>query len=375
MTISSTKAVDDRIAKKLAEAMKKARGTTETTAPVAPEPVEPVVPKEPLAKFKDDVKGKKFSDVFGASPPNGMPDLKAPVYKHTDWDKGDRQFIPNREDFSEYVPDIGVLYKLWVSVLRNNKKALVVGPTGSGKSSLQKYFCAFINQPLFSINGRGDMESDTILGRPWVENGSMRFEKGELVKAAEKGWWILIDEPWKLPSPIQMALQRFYEKDGKFQLDDMPGDIADKMITPKPSCRVVLCDNVVGTGDNVDQYSATMIQDGSTLNRIDVVLRQEYMKVEDEVQMLKLSVPENSVHTDDIRKLVDFVRLCRTSYEQRALSAALSPRNLLTIAELTVQLGSMHSACQWTLLERFSDDLEKQLVSDHYRTVFDMTLV
>jgi MoxR-like ATPase len=308
-------------------------------------------------------------------PPKGYPDLKAPVYKHDDWPKGERAFIPDRAKFADYVPNLDVLYSLWVSVLRNNKKALVVGPTGSGKTSLQEYFCAFINQPIYRINGRGDMESDTILGRPWVEEGNMRFEKGELVKAAEKGWWILIDEPWKLPSPIQMALQRFYEKDGQFQLDDMQGEIEDKIITPKATCRIVLAYNVVGTGDNVDQYAATMIQDGSTLNRLDVVFHQPYMGKDMEIKMLQQSVPENTIREDDLERMVDFCRLCRTSYEQRALSAALSPRNLLTWAELCIELQSLHLAAKWTLVHRFAEDEEKQLVNEHYRAVFDEELL
>lgn len=372
--------VDKRVTESLAVAMKKARGGGDkmpvpSTSTITTEEIVAATPVDPIDKFKDSVKGVKFSKVFGVKPPKGMPDLKAAVYKPSDWDEADRAFIPNKADFKHYVPNLMVMYQLWVSVLRNNKKALIVGPTGSGKTSLQKYFCAHINQPMFSINGRGDMESDSILGKPWVGGGTMTFEKGELVKAAEKGWWILIDEPWKLPAPIQMALQRFYEKDGVFQLDDMPGTLEEKTIVPKPSCRVVLADNVVGTGDGIDQYSATMIQDGSTLNRLDVVFRQEYMKKELEVDMLMRSVPKNSLLESDAAQMVDFFTLCRTSYQQRALSAALSPRNLLTWAELCVQLGSLKTAAQWTLLDRFAEDDEKQLINDHYRTVFDEVLL
>jgi MoxR-like ATPase len=368
--------VDKRVAEGLAEAMAKARGKRaaafsgsilEDDEVLTSSPVEP---EEVVTPFKDESDGVLFSKVFGEVP-KGFPDLKAVIYKKSDWHKDDRGFIPSKDKFKDYVPNITLLYQLWVSVLRNNKKALVVGPTGSGKSSLQEYFCAHINQPLYRINGRGDMESDTILGRPWVDGGSMRFEKGELVKAAEKGWWILIDEPWKLPAPIQMALQRFYEKDGQFQLDDMQGALVDKVITPKPSCRVVLCDNVVGTGDNVDQYAATMIQDGSTLNRIDVVFRQDYMAKDLEVEMIRASIPAGALKSKDMGRMVDFFRLCRVSYEQRALSAALSPRNLLTWADLSVQLGSIHAAAAWTLTDRFAEDDEKALVNEHYRTTFD----
>jgi hypothetical protein len=225
---------------------------------------------------------------------------------------------------------------------------------------------------MYCINGRGDMESDSILGKPWVSDGSMHYEKGELVKAAEKGWWILIDEPWKLPAPIQMALQRFYEKDGQFQLDDMVGELEDKLITTGPTCRLVLCDNVVGTGDNMDQYAATMIQDGSTLNRMDVVLKQDYMAKKDEVNMITNANPDLAPRT--AAKMVDFITLCRTSYAQRALSAALSPRNLLTWAELSVELSDVDVAASWIVLDRYAEDDERALINAHYTTVFDVKL-
>jgi len=117
-------------------------------------------------------------------------------------------------------------------------------------------------QPYLRINGRQDMESDTLLGKPWVTEGEMSYIKGELPKALEKGWFVAFDEPWKTPSGIQMSLQRMYEKDGVLQLDDMPGSLDEKLIVPKDTFRMVLCDNVVGTGDNQDKYGATMIQDG-----------------------------------------------------------------------------------------------------------------
>ena len=323
-----------------------------------------------LKEFEDKGTGKTFREVFNLRPPFGLPDLKADVFEDTDWPESDRAFIPAVDP--RYVPNVQLLYQLWVSVLRNNKKALVVGPTGSGKSSLQKFFCAHTRQPMFCINGRGDMESDSILGKPWVSEGSMHYEKGELVKAAEKGWWILIDEPWKMPAPIQMALQRFYEKDGQFQLDDMVGELEDKLIVTGPTCRLVLCDNVVGTGDSMDQYAATMIQDGSTLNRMDVVLKQDYMAKADEVKMICESYPDLAARCAG--RMVDFITLCRTSYAQRALSAALSPRNLLTWAELAIELGDVDVAASWIVLDRYAEDDERALINQHYMTVFDVRL-
>ena len=362
--------VDQRVTEKLAEAMNKARGvkSDNTTKPKKPEP--------PVSDFVDDFKdtdeGKKFSEVFKMEPPAGLPDLRANVYKKTDWDKEDRVNIPDPKKFDTYVPDVRVLYQLWASVLKNNMKALVVGPTGSGKTTTQEFFCAHINQPYYRINGRGDMESDTILGKPWVSGGTMHYEVGEMVKAGKKGYWIAFDEPWKVPAPIQMALQRFYEKDGVFQLDDMPGELGNKIVPCDPRCRLVLADNVVGTGDNMDQYASTMIQDGATLNRIDTVIFQPYMERDKEIDMVLAEVPE--LRGETVGKMVDFVSLCRTSYQQRSLTAAVSPRNLLAWARLAVQLGDVHVAAGWVLTDRFAEDNEKSLINEHYRTVFDRSI-
>lgn len=364
--------LETRVADKIAESLRKARGGRGEPEPVEEELSTVVVKSDFESEFKDKVKGVTFSKVFGIKPPKGMPDLKAPIYKDEDWDEEDRMFIPDKAKFVNYVPYIPTLYKLWVSVLRSNSKGLIVGPTGSGKTSIQEYFCAMIRQPYLRFSGRQDMESDSILGRPWVHGGEMHFELGEMPKAAAKGWYISFDEPWKTPAGIQMTLQRFYEKDGVFQIDDMPGDLSAKVIVPDPRCRLVLSDNVVGSGDNMDQFAATMIQDGSTLNRIDVVMQQPYMRESDEVKMLKKDTPELSDHT--AKNMVKFFTLCRTSYDQRALSAALSPRNLLKWAEKAFELGSITTAAQWVILDRFSEDSERSLVREHFRTVFDENL-
>ena len=365
--------IDKRVRDNLAAAMRSARGEVEEVPPGDEDLVKKAEPPPPdfIVPFEDKT-GKTFSEVFKMSPPDGMPDLKAPVYKPTDWPKADRIHIPDSSKFDTYVPDVKVLYALWVSVLKNNLKMLVVGPTGSGKTTTQEYFCSMIKQPYYRINARGDMESDTILGRFVVSKGGMHFEPGKMVKAARDGYWIAVDEPWNLVAPIQAALSRFYEKDGVFQLDDMPGELDEVIIPSSPKCRVCLAANTVGTGDGMDQYVATQVQDASILNRIDVVVRQDYMPREKEVEMVVSYVPE--LNTTTAGKMIDFITLCRKSYEQRALSAALSPRNLLSWAKLGHQLHSIHLAAAQVLTERFAEDNERALVNEHYRTVFDRSI-
>jgi len=323
---------------------------------------------EPTTTTEAAPKGtKKYSELFGAVPPSGT-DWDVPVYSRDDW--GDNaEFIPEVNE--DYIFAHNTLEPL-ILAYTNNLKALTVGPTGCGKTSIVEQVAAHINQPYLRINGRADMDSDTILGRPWVSDGSMDFMLGEMPKAAQAGFIIAFDEPWKTPSGIQMALQRFYEREGTFQLDDMPGELSDKIIHSDPRCRMFLSDNVVGTGDGAAQYGATLIQDGSTLNRMDMVIKMGYLSAKDEVSLIKKAMP---TLTDALAsRMVKTFNLIRTNVDQGELSAAVSPRNLLAWAELALQLGDEKMAFTWSVLGRYSLPEEIGTVKEHYRTVFGDSL-
>lgn len=313
----------------------------------------------------------KWSVKYPTLPLPDLGDIDCTLFDVADWEEADQAHIPNVDKFDNYVPNVDVLAAIEVNVLENNKM-LIVGPTGSGKTSIQEYYCAYTKQPYYRFNGRQDMESDTIIGKPWVNNGSMEYIIGNLPKKAQAGYFISFDEPWKTPSGIQMTLQRFYEQDGVFQMDDMPGELDEQIITPDARCQLVLSDNVVGVGDGADKYGATMIQDGSTLNRIDVVVEMPYMPQDKEAEMVTKAFPAVPAHMAE--KMVKLFSLMRINYEQGELSSAASPRNLIAWAKLATRLRSYEKAFTWTMLKRFPDDNEQATVKAHYSTVFGKNL-
>lgn len=207
-----------------------------------------------------------------------------------------------------------------------------------------------------------------MIGKPWVDNGSMKFEMGEIPKAMKHGWMVLFDEPWKMPSGIWMTLQRMMEHGGILQIDDMPGDLKDKQIIPDSRHRLVLADNVVGTGDNVDKYSATLIQDSSTLNRIDMVLSVPYLKEKDEVALVTKKFP--LVTKERAGHMVRLLNLLRTGFDQGDLSSPASLRNIEAWAKKAIQVRSYSESFVWVLLNRYSEQSERLAVRDMFYKVF-----
>lgn len=299
-------------------------------------------------------------------------DFFVKTFKEADWSEESKYYIPDINKFKDRVVDHSVMYPFVLGMQEDESgtydKVMLVGPTGSGKSTMVEFYCAKIKHPFFRINGRQDMESDAIIGRPWVEDGTMHFHKGEIPKAMEEGWMVLFDEPWKTPSGIWMTLQRAMERGGILQIDDMPGTLADKQIIPDPRHRLVLADNVVGTGDNTDKYGATLIQDSSTLNRIDMVLQVPYLSEKVEVALIKKKFSKLKQHR--VEHMIRVLNLLRKGFDQGELSSPASLRNVEAWARKAQQIRNYAEAFRWVLLNRYSEESERNAVRQFFFDVF-----
>jgi MoxR-like ATPase len=317
-----------------------------------------------------------YSDTFeGGSKylkDSGRPDLNITTLMYTpeDWPEADRAHIPELD--KHYIWQHEALYAVVQGQLLN-MKAMLVGDTGTGKSKLHENLAAVYNQPFYRLNGRGDMESDTILGRVDLENGSTTFLLGEFTKRFVAGYYILLDEPWKLPASINMALQRPLERDGILQIDDMKGDLIDKQFAPHERTILTLADNVVGTGDDDGRFAATMLQDSSTLNRIDLVVHLDYLPPVKEQEMLVRRFPE--VPDKQARRAVQMANMVRQGCREGQLSVTMSPRNLMAWMELATKARSYEHGFIYTMLNRFADNNERDTIINFWETVYGSPLV
>ena len=303
---------------------------------------------------------------------SGRPDLDISklCFEEGDWDKVDRIHIPKIDE--NYIWQHEALYAIVQGQLLN-MKTMLVGDTGTGKSKLHENLAAVYKQPFYRLNGRGDMESDTILGRVDIENGSTTFLLGEFTKRFVKGYYILLDEPWKLPASINMALQRPLERDGILQIDDMKGDLIDKQFAPHPRTLLTLADNVIGTGDDDGRFAATMVQDSSTLNRIDLVVPLDYLPAPLEKQMIIRRFPQ--IPDRQASRAVQVANLIREGCRSGQLSVTMSPRNIIAWMELATKSRSYEHGFIYTMLNRYADHNERDAIINFWETVYGSPLV
>jgi cobaltochelatase CobS len=339
-----------------------------------------VAPKEKPVDFLDTPTSVSTGVRYSAHFPGaveylakaGKPDFDISSLLHdvSEWSEEAATFIPEVDQHYKWQHE--VLYPCVMGLIKG-MKMLTVGPTGSGKTTFHENLAGMLTQPFYRLGGRGDMESDTILGRQHIENGTMSFVLGEFTKAYTQGFYILLDEAWKLPANINMTFQRVFERNGLLQIDEAQGDLKDKQFHPAVSTIIQLADNVVGTGDGADKYAATMIQDGSTINRMDMILHLGYLKPQDEVEML-LSRFGTFLPERVAKQMVQLAGLVRDGFEDGHVSATMSPRNLFTWLEMAETCRDYAEAYRWTMLQRYADDSERATVAGFYQTTFGQTL-
>jgi cobaltochelatase CobS len=280
------------------------------------------------------------------------------------WSKDALEDIPSVNESHHW--DADVLEALWLSY-KHNKRVLLTGCPGTGKTTSVIQFAAHIIHPVIRLNGKEDVESASFLGYQWAGKGGMEWKDGLLTQGCINEYIVLIDEVFKIPPGIQMAMQGLYEEGGHLMLDDKPGTQKDKKIIPGPKFRLILTDNVKGTGDDFDKYAGTQVQDTSTLDRFDIVVDVDYLPEESEVAMLIKKFPEMSKSVID--KIVQFATLIRRGYKRSEMSVTLSARGLQTVCQLYNEIPDAKVLLTMVYKNKVADSDELDGVVEMFKTV------
>jgi cobaltochelatase CobS len=334
--------------------------------PQAPEPEtkpEPEPKPKPIKLKKNEFFLSSMTD--GRLPASGIDHI---MYRHPATVWPDKTMVNDIPEIDKYFYwDADLLEAMWMAYILN-KKMLMTGPPGTGKTTAAEQFCAWVRHPRMRFNGKDGIEASSFLGNVWVTKGNMEWKDGMMPQAVRLGYIILLDEVMKIPAGIQMALQNLYEENGYLTLDDKPGTAEDKIVKPHKNFRMFLTDNVKGTGDDFDKAAATQIQDTSTLDRFGITATVGYLPKAAEIGMLVKKYP--NINTDEIKSLVTFAGLIRTGYMQGNISLTLSPRGLQTVCEILSHIPDVKRCLKMSFLDKIGDEEEIDAINEMVRTVY-----
>ena len=185
---------------------------------------------------------------------DSTPDIKVNVGNTFGFDADFE--VPAFSESNEYVPTVDEAYcfdrSTTLSILAgfsNNRRVMVQGLHGSGKSTHIEQVAARLNWPCIRINLDSHISRLDLLGKDAIviekDKQVTKFQEGILPWAIQNPTALVFDEYDAGRPDVMFVIQRVLEVDGKLTLLDQ-----NRVLTPNPFFRLFATANTVGLGDS-----------------------------------------------------------------------------------------------------------------------------
>ncbi|PTB18807.1 AAA family ATPase [Trinickia symbiotica] len=236
------------------------------------------------------------------------------------------------------------------NVLRDiveNRRILLIGHTGSGKTSLIEQVAAHTNQGVLRSNMNGQTTVGDFVGFWTVKGGETLWVDGVLPTAMREGLWLIVDEVDFAEPAILAVLTAVLEPGGRLLLKEKGNEI----VAPHPSFRLFATANAVGSmGQYRHLYQGANVMNEAFLDRWRVY-RIDYLSREEEAQVL-LRTFGRRVSAQMAQTLAAIAADCREAFMREDLASAFSTRRLLDWTELMLRTGDPEVAAGPTIYSK-----------------------
>tara|TARA_B100001093_G_scaffold214292_1_gene205620 strand:+ start:7208 stop:8191 length:984 start_codon:yes stop_codon:yes gene_type:complete len=278
---------------------------------------------------------------------------------------------------NEYVPKIDPDYKFdkdtTLAILAGfsyNKRVLIQGYHGTGKSTHIEQVAARLNWPCIRVNLDSHVSRIDLIGKDSIilKDGKQitEFKEGILPWSIQNPIALVFDEYDAGRPDVMFVIQRVLESEGNFTLLDK-----NKVIEQNDFFRLFATTNTVGLGDTTGLYHGTQQINQGQMDRWNIVSTLNYLPLEKELEII--SAKNKKFNTKDGKqKLTNMIKvadLSRKGFMNGDISTVMSPRTVLHWAENTNIFKDIGYAFRVTFLNK-CDEIEKKIISEYYQRCF-----
>src|ERR1700761_9301851 len=247
---------------------------------------------------------------------SGLPDMKVSVRQVFGIDS-DLE-VPAYSEPDEHVPDLDPDYLFdkptTLAILAgfaHNRRVIVSGYHGTGKSTHIEQVAARLNWPCVRINLDSHVSRIDLLGKDMIV-----LKEGKQVTQYKEGLL-----PWALQSPVALVfdeydagrpdvmfvIQRVLESDGKLTLLDQ-----NTIIRPHPAFRLFATANTIGLGDMTGLYHGSQQLNQAQLDRWNILVQLNYLAHDAEVEIMLAKNP--GADAKEVANMVTLADLTRQGF-------------------------------------------------------------
>jgi len=303
------------------------------------------------------------------------PDIKISVNQIFGIDTGMK--IDAFSKKNEYVPEIDSTYKFdrdttlaIISGFAHNKRVLIQGYHGTGKSTHIEQVAARLNWPCLRVNLDSHISRIDLIGKDAIviknDKQITEFKEGILPWSIQNPIALVFDEYDAGRPDVMFVIQRVLEKEGKFTLLDQ-----NKVLKQNPFFRMFATTNTIGLGDTTGLYQGTQQINQGQMDRWNIVTTLNYLKFEKELEIIlaKSKGLNNKEGKEIVSNMIKVADLTRKGFVNGDISTVMSPRTVLYWAENSEIFNDVGYAFRVTFLNK-CDDLEKIIIAEYYQRCF-----
>ncbi|MCJ8339908.1 MAG: AAA family ATPase [Pseudomonadales bacterium] len=291
--------------------------------------------------------------------------LKVPAYSYAD------EHVPEIDPNYVFNPEVTLAILAGFS---RNRRVMVQGLHGTGKSTHIEQIAARLNWPCVRINLDGHISRLDLVGKDTIviRDGKQitEFQEGILPWALRRPTALIFDEFDAGRPEVMFVIQRLLERDGKFTLLDQ-----NEVITPHSQFRLFATANTIGLGNSNGLYHGTQMVNQAQMDRWDIVTNLSYLPAEDELQIIRGKCKNfaNAIPDSLIMSMLEVAKMTRNSFAAGDISTLMSPRTVISWAENIDIFDDPAVAFRLSFLNK-CDEAERAIIAEFFQRCFDMEL-
>ena len=278
---------------------------------------------------------------------------------------------------NEYVPDIDKHYKFYrdttlaiIAGFKYNKKVIIHGYHGTGKSTHIEQIAARLNWPCIRVNLDSHISRIDLIGKDAIvlKNNKQvtEFQEGILPWSIQNPIALVFDEYDAMRPDVAFLMTKVLEAEGGLTLLEK-----NKIIKPNNYFRLFATANTIGLGDTTGLYTGTQQINQAQLDRWNIVTTLNYLSLENEMAIIlaKNKNFNNPKGKEKISNMIKVASLTRKGFIAGDISTLMSPRTVLHWAENIEIFKDTGYAFRVTFLNR-CDEIEKNIIAEYYQRCF-----
>jgi cobaltochelatase CobS len=275
---------------------------------------------------------------------------------------------------NEYVPEVDSTYKFdrdttlaIIAGFAFNKRVLIQGYHGTGKSTHIEQVAARLNWPCIRVNLDSHISRIDLIGKDAIvvkDNKQItEFKEGIIPWSLQNPIALVFDEYDAGRPDVMFVIQKILEKEGSFTLLDQ-----NKILKQNKFFRLFATANTIGLGDTTGLYQGTQQINQGQLDRWNIITTLNYLKFDKELEIIlaKSKSFNNKEGKELLSNMIKVADLTRKGFVNGDISTVMSPRTVLHWAENSEIFKDTGYAFRVTFLNK-CDELEKNIIAEYYQ--------